>query len=565
MKSHPRNDSYEVIVVGAGAAGLSAAIFAAQSGAKTLVIERTGSIGGTSALSGGWMWVPGASRAKSAAEDSRQTTLAYIHAIAGEHYRTDLVDAYLDHAPDVVRRLERLGLKLSHAETAPDYNELCPGALKGGRAISADSWDARRLGKRRRDIRRPLTSMRVFGVVPQLGVELDNFVRANQSPASFIYVARKIAAATIQTILYGRPTRLTNGNALVGQLYKIAIDSGVRFLLQSRVTDLSAENGRVNEVEVTSPWGQACLGARGGVILTCGGISHNLEWTKKYFPHVRAGLTHSSATIAEHDGDAIRLAQAWRPRFVGAVSQPAAWAPVTVFGSSAQHIFPHLRSIGLPGLVALNQNGERFTNEADSYHDFGQSLIRDSQGRTKAGAYLMADAATMGKYGVGYAKPFPIPRFSYYQSGYLVKGRTLDEIARKCGFNPETLKQTIAQYNADADQGIDSRFSRGDTFYNRFRGDKLHQPNPSIGPIGQGPYYAIPITIGDLGAFAGLDIDAGARALNEDSQPIPGLFVAGSASVSPFGGGYPGYGAMLGPAIVMGAIAGQQAAADARA
>lgn len=561
----PGPHSYDVIVVGAGAAGLSAAIFAAKAGAKTLVVERSQRVGGTSALSGGWMWLPGASRSEAARSDSREQARAYVEALAGEHFRPDIVDAFLDSAPETLQALEGLGLKLVHAEAAPDYEEDAPGAVRGGRAISADSWSSRKLGRKRHHIRRPLKSMTVFGVVPQIGVELDNFVRANQSVKSFVFVASKIAAATFQRILFGGTTRLTNGNSLVGQLYRIALDAGVGFMLDARVESLASSQDGSAEVAVDSPWGSLRLAARGGVVLACGGISHDEATTSLHFPHVGEGLRHHSVTTAEHDGEALRLAKPFDASFTARVGQPAAWAPVTVFGRGGSEIFPHLRSIGLPGLIAVNRDGRRFTNEADSYHAFGQSLIADAHGRDEAGAVLIADAHTMRKYGIGYAKPFPIPRFAYYRKGYLSKGRSLDAIARDFGMDAETLRQTVAEYNADAERGTDSRFGRGSTFYNRFRGDKNHEPNPSVGPIGAGPYFAAPIVIGDLGAFAGLDVDGRSRVLDASGAPFEWLFAAGTAAVSPFGGGYPGYGAMLGPAMVMGAVAGKQAAERASA
>ncbi|WP_053384503.1 FAD-dependent oxidoreductase [Leucobacter celer] len=555
--------SYDVIVVGAGAAGLSAAIFAAQSGASVLVLERSASIGGTSALSGGWMWLPGASRAEAAQADSREAAETYIRSIAGDRYRSDLVAAYLDGVPPVFEVLERSGLRAVHAETAPDYSEHAPGAVSGGRAISADAWSAHGLGRRRRDVRRPLRSMRVFGVVPQLGDELNDFVQANRSLGSFARVAVKIAAAALQTICFGRPTRLTNGNSLVAQLYRIALDAGAEFVLGARVEELTATGARVDGVVAVRAGQSLRLSSRGGVILACGGISHNGDLAAKYFTHVGRGLAHCSVTTAEHDGEAVRLSAPFASRFAEDVEQPAAWAPVTAFGVEGREVFPHLRSIGLPGLIAVNADGSRFTNEADSYHDFGQALIADGEGRSAARAYLIADARTMNTYGIGYAKPLPIPRLAYYRNGYLVKGRTLDEIARKCGVDAEVLRRAVAEYNADAEQGIDTRFGRGETFYNRFRGDKGHRPNPSLGPIGRAPYYASPITIGDLGSFVGLDVDRHARVLGESGEPVEGLYAAGTAAVSPFGGAYPGYGAMLGPAVVMGALAGEWAAATA--
>jgi len=554
----------DVLVVGSGAAGLAAAVSAAQGGLRVLLLERDEVLGGTSAISGGWLYLPGNERGAKRVGDTRSDVTSYLRQLAGAEYQSDRVEAFLDAVPEMVDFFERdTAVRFAYPDNAPDYHLELAGARVGGRAICAEPFDARELGDKRLLLRPPMTSMSVFGVVPQIGPDLQQFIEANQSIRSFAYVAHRVLRNWGQRVRYRRGTELANGSALVAGLIKSADDLGVEFRTAARVEGLISQDGVVTGARVSTRDGLITFRADRGVVLACGGFSHDQALRTAVFPHSRAGQDHHSATAASSDGDARRLASEVGGVFLTEVTQPAAWAPVSVFrgpGGSTR-LFPHLRGIGLPGLIAVNRKGQRFTNEADSYHDFGQAMLKDSVGEPDVHAFLLADAQTMHRYGIGYAKPWPVPRLRYRKNGYLYVGRTLGELAKAAGIDPEGLVRAVTEFNRHAREGKDPAFHRGESEYNTFRGDKHHRPNPSIGPVERGPFYATRISIGDLGTFAGLATDESSRVLDEDGLPIEGLFAAGSAAASVFGGAYPGYGAMLGPGMTFGYKIGRDLAA----
>ncbi|MBX6745666.1 MAG: FAD-binding protein, partial [Acetobacteraceae bacterium] len=216
-----------------------------------------------------------------------------------------------------------------------------------------------------------------------------------------------------------------------------------------------------------------------------------------------------------------------------------------------------------PGVIGVTRHGKRFTNEANSYHDYVQAMLRACSGEEEVASWLIADHPTVRRYGLGFAKPFPVPIGQYVRSGYLQRGRTLRELAQRTGIDPAGLEATIATYNEAARRGEDPEFGRGSTAYNRYLGDALVRPNPCVAPIETGPFYALKLVPGDLGTFAGLRADADARVLDREGRVIPGLYAAGNDLASIMGGNYPGGGITLGPAMTFGYIAARYMAAAA--
>jgi succinate dehydrogenase/fumarate reductase flavoprotein subunit len=218
--------------------------------------------------------------------------------------------------------------------------------------------------------------------------------------------------------------------------------------------------------------------------------------------------------------------------------------------------FPHLLDRYKPGVIGVLKNGRRFTNESNSYHDVGVAMIESKQGRD-TGMWLVCDQATIGKYGLGYAKPAPMPLAPFVRNGYLVKGATLRELADKAGIDAQGLEETVRRYNEAAPRGEDPAFGRGSTSFNRYLGDAGHKPNPCVAPIGKGPYYALRVVMGDLGTFDGITTDVVGRVLDSRNQPIEGLYAVGNDRASVMGGNYPGAGITLGPIMTFGYITGR--------
>ncbi|MGN0146744.1 MAG: FAD-dependent oxidoreductase [Arthrobacter koreensis] len=554
----------DVLVVGSGAAGMAAAIKAAHQGLRVIVAEKSPHFGGTTALSAGWAWVPGNPRGAAASGDSREDIERYLRALAPDTYNEAGAAGFLDTVAEAISFFEQsTEVVFSYPEKAPDYQMDLPGAKLGGRAILPADADARMLGSRRRELQPYLSSYTVFGYMPQVGPDLSQFLHANQSVKSFTYVAAKLLKTWTDIVLFRQPLKRTNGSALMTRMVRSALDAGVQIWTNAPVRSLTMDgSGRVTGAELGGKHAGP-VSARLGVILAGGGFSGDREFRTRYFPHDRTGDEHFTPTQG-HDGSSARMALAAGGSINAAVSSVGSWAPVTVFTylrTGAQRLFPHLRQIGLPGMITVDRHGRRFGNEALSYHDFGGAMIRHHEAEEDTYAWVVGDAKLMHKYGIGFAKPWPIPRLSYYRTGFLHRGRTVEALAEKIGVDPDGLRETIAQFNQDARKGEDTRFGRGSTAYNHFRGDPEHKPNPNLAPLDKGPYYAVKVHMGDLGTFAGIDVDSRSAVIRPDGTRVPGLFAVGASAVSVFGGGYPGYGSHIGPALVFGYRMGRDIAA----
>ncbi|MFC0450586.1 FAD-dependent oxidoreductase [Rhodococcus jostii] len=550
----------DLLVIGSGAAGMAAALKAASEGHSVIVAEKSQWLGGTTAISGGWAWVPG-NKQGVAQGDTRQEIETYIRALAKDSYKAEMVDTFLDEVPEAIDWLERdTDVEFVYPEMAPDYQMDAPGAKPSGRAISGKVVDARTLGENRLRLRPYLDTYTVFGYMPEVGPDIAQFLHANQSWKSFAYVSKKLLKTWVETVLCRRSFDRTNGNSLMVRMVSSAAKLGIRMWTETPVTKiLQSENGVVTGA-VLGGVHAGTVEARLGVVIAAGGYSSDATLRAECWGHDPHGDNHFTPTVG-HDGDNVRLAAPLGGHVDTDVHEPAAWAPVTVFTGlrGQQRIFPHLRAFGLPGLIAVNRKGERFANESSSYHDFGMAMIEENAGADETFGYIIADSKAMKKYGIGYAKPWPIPQGYFTKTGFLHKADTVEELARTIGIDAAGLKQTLAEFNTGAAKGEDPKFNRGSNWFHHFKGDMEHQPNPNLEPLDKGPYYAAKIQMGDLGAYSGLAVDRHSQVLDDDKQPIPGLFAAGSAAVSIFGGGYPGYGANIGPALVFGYTIGRDA------
>lgn len=545
----------DLLVVGSGASGMAAAIRAAHDGLNVIVAEKSPHFGGTTALSAGWSWVPGNPKGTAATGDTREETEEYLKALAPDTFNEAGVAGFLDTVPEAIDFFENeTEVVFSYPEKAPDYQMDLPGAKLGGRAILPSDADVRMLGGRRREIQPYMSTYTVFGYMPQVGPDLTQFLHANQSIKSLTYVAKKLLKTWADTLVFRQPMKRTNGSALMVRMVKSALDAGVRVWTTTPVERLTTDDSGAVTGAVLGGKHAGTVTARLGVVLAGGGFSGDDELRKKYFPHDVHGTEHFTPTQG-HDGSSARMALAVGGEISQKVSSVASWAPVTVFkalSNGTQRLFPHLRQIGLPGMITVDRHGKRFGNEALSYHDFGGAMLKHHENESDVFAWIIGDKKLMDKYGIGYAKPWPVPRGYFHQNGFLRKGKTVKALAEEIGVDPVGLEKTIERFNRDAIAGNDTEFGRGSTAYNHFRGDMEHKPNPNLAPLLKGPFYAAKVRMGDIGTFAGIDVDERSRVIREDGSPVQGLYSVGAAAVSVFGGGYPGYGSHIGPALVFG-------------
>ncbi|MDE5442604.1 FAD-dependent oxidoreductase [Bradyrhizobium sp. CSA207] len=571
MTGNERNagETYEcdVLVAGSGASGMSAAITARYRGLDVLIVEKEPRFGGTTARSGGWLWIPGTSLARAyGIEETPEQARIYLRHEAGNNFDAARVDAFLSAGPEAVDFFTtKTALRFDMPLVFPDYHAEAPGGAQGGRSMVTRPFDGRELGDLIKTLGMPLPELTVFGMMLGSGKEIIHFMRVTKSVSSAVYVAKRLSRHLMDVLRYGRGMTLTNGNALAGRLAKSALDLKIPMWLSSPVRELTVENGAVTGAIVTREGRDVRVRARHGVVLACGGFPHDVERRKKMFPHAPTGNEHYSPGPTGNTGDGLRLAESAGGHIEDRLPNAAAWVPVslTTRKDGSKGVMPHFIDRAKPGVIAVMRDGKRFANEGNSYHDFVQAMVKAAKPGDEIAAFLVCDHKTLRKYGLGCVPPFPMPLGHHLRTGYLMRGDTLEALAAKAGIDAKTFVATVAQFNATAPQGFDAAFGKGSKAYNRYQGDALHGPNPCVAPLENGPFYAIKMVVGDLGTYAGIVIDENARALDAEGRVIPGLYAAGNDMASIMGGNYPGAGITLGPALTFGYIAGRHLADSA--
>jgi succinate dehydrogenase/fumarate reductase flavoprotein subunit len=560
----------DLLVAGSGAGGLSTAVVAAHLGLKVIVVEKDSQFGGTTAWSGGWMWVPRNPLAVAAGiVESIDAPLNYLRHELGDGCNEPLVRTFLENAPHMVTFFrEQTALQFIDGNVIPDFHGNSPDAATGGRSVCAAPFDGRQLGEHIRHLKPPLRETAPWGMGIASGADIRHFFNAMRSWSSFAYVTRRVLRHWRDRLLHGCGMHLVNGNALVAALVRSALDRNVEIRLNTSLVRLVGGNqhvgGRVTGAIIHSPHGDVEVRATRGVVLACGGFPHDIARKQQLLPHAPSGREHWSAAAGSCTGEGLRAGE----EVGGSVSRnqasPAALAPVSLVprpDGSLGH-YPHLLERAKPGLISVTRDGVRFTNEANSYYDFMTDLLRVCDGKPTVEAWLVCDHAFIRHWGLGAAKPAPLPLRPYLRSGYLKRGRTLAALATECGINASALTATVARYNSQTAAGVDADFHKGETAYNRIQGDAKHGgPNPCMAPITQAPFYAVRVVPGSLGTFAGLVTDNNAQVLDSSGMPIGGLYACGNDMNSIMGGHYPSGGITLGPAMTFGYLAARHAAA----
>lgn len=562
-------DSFDLVVVGTGATGLAAAIFAHAQGLRPLLVEKTGLVGGTTSYSGGVVWVPDSRQnVESGTNDTLEESERYLDAIVANPHERDARREYLMRSGEAFACLEALTRPLFYvrAQNSPDYYPAAAGASPRGRAMTPLSTDGRELGDRFLDIRPPLPEMSLFGRQMLELMDVYHLLRARRSLRSAIHTGRLLLRDLRDRLLYRRyrrGTRLTGGNALVANLYKAVLDRGIPVWRHAPLVRLIAEDNRIVGVAVEREGKPTTIRASRGVILATGGF----PWSKSLREHAMeetpAGF---SATSPDSTGDGIEIATAAGARLDRRNAEGAFWTPVSVRtrrdGSVAR--FPHLMADrAKPGLIAVNKEGRRFCNEAENYHDFTRAMLGRLKNEDQQPIHLICDAPFLRKYAFGAIPPLAYERRRAVKDGYLIEARTLGDLADRIGVDREALRTTVGRYNRDAARGVDPEFGKGESAYNRYLGDAAYAPNPCVGPLDKPPFYAIRVHAGDIGTTFGLAADLHSQVLDANGEPIAGLYACGNDRNSVMAGYYPSGGITIGPAITFAYLAVLHAAGRA--
>ncbi len=548
----------DLLVIGSGAAGLSTAITAKKRGLDVVVVEKEAVFGGTTALSGGVLWIPASSHGRQQnPTETREAVRTYLMQETGSFYDETAVGAFLDNGPKMVDFFERETAMKFIPTLYPDYHPDLPGGAGLGRSILAEPFDIRGLGKDMARLKPPLRTITFMGMMfNSSNADLKHFFHATKSLRSFLYVARRLVNHVWELARYGRAIHVTSGNALAARLAQSALDLGIPILTSSPATGILIEKDRAVGALIGGVQGNRRISARRGVVLACGGFPQDVQRIAKAYPHLRRGGVHLSPTPVGNTGDGLAMAEAVGGTADIRYEDSAAWMPVSrvPYADGGFGVFPHLLDRYKPGIIGVLRNGKRFTNESNSYHDVGAALIRACAGEQETAMWLVCDRTAIAKYGLGYAKPAPIPLGGLVRRGYLIKGATLADLARNAGIDTAGLEITVREYNLGAVNGEDSAFGRGRTAFNRYLADPEHHPNPCVAPLTQGPFYAVKVVMGDLGTFDGIRTSVVGEVLRRNGSPIEGLYAVGNDRASVMGGKYPGAGITHGPNMTFGYI-----------
>ncbi|NLD56014.1 MAG: FAD-binding protein [Burkholderiaceae bacterium] len=555
----------DLVVAGAGAGGMAAALTARILGLDVLIAEKTDRVGGSTAISGGAVWLPGNHQAAQAGHpDTRERIDAYMAATVGEAAPARVLDTYIAAGPRMLEFLSaRTHLQLVARTYSPDYYPDRAGASFGGRALDPAEFDGRLLGRDFARLRDPLPEFMVLGGMMVNMNDVWHLLAATRSFTSWRHGMRLIRRYASDRLRgYHRGTRLVLGNALAARLFRSVLDRAISVWLESPIESLErgGPDGPVTGAVIRHDGRSVRVRARRGVVIATGGFAWDKTLRGETFPEPTGPWSMAPAGNA---GDGIRVARAVGGTLRAGNLSPAFWAPVSVLEREDGSIirYPHLVwDRAKPGLIAVNASGRRFVNEATSYHEFVIGMYRSHRDVPSVPAFLLADHDFMERFGLGLALPGGRPRQHLVKAGYLVKANDLAALAAALRLPAEQLQRTVERYNEHAARGEDPDFGKGSTEYNRYLGAPNHRPNPCLAPIVKPPFYAVRVYPGDIGTALGLAVDDQARVLDAAGDPIEGLYCAGNDMGSVLAGAYPGPGITLGPALTFGYVAGMSAA-----
>jgi 3-oxosteroid 1-dehydrogenase len=552
----PWDREVDVLVFGSGAAGMASALVAAQEGLQVLLCEKSPLIGGTTAISGGEMWIPNSRHSRAQGiDDSVDNAARYWEAEVGEPGAGPHRSTYLRRAPEAIEYLERhTELRFRAVTPHPDYHQDLPGASAGGRPLATLPFDGRRLGADFELLRPPRKDFMVFGGMMVTRDDIVALLKPLASWKAFVASASLVGRFLRDRLTHSRGTRLVLGNALVARMLFSLRAKGVEIAVESPLQSLVRDGATVTGAVVRANGQALRIRARRGVVLATGGFAADPVLRGKYMK----GLPVEHALCFSGDtGDALTAALAVGAAVDDTPRTPAYWMPASVLKAAdgTHTAFPHIRDRARPGLIIVNARGRRFVNESASYHDVSLAMFEQVAQGVALPAWAVCDRRFIRRHGLGMIKPVWQRLASYVKAGYLVEGGTIGELAGRIGVDAATLTATVARHNASAIAGVDDEFGKGRTVYNRHYGDPSHRPNPCLAPIEHGPFYAVALAPAPIGTAVGLRIDVNANVLDAHGVAIGGLYACGNDMASVTRGAYPGPGSTIGPGIVFAYLA----------
>jgi 3-oxosteroid 1-dehydrogenase len=546
----------DLLVFGSGVGGFSAGIFGRKQGLDVLICEKEPVVGGTTATSGGFAWVPNTAQAKAAgAVDSIENARTYLRHELGNHYRADLVDAFLEAGPEAMADLQDGTEVVYDYVRWPDYHADQVGGVIEGRTLEPRRYDGRKLGRDFELIRPPIRRLMLLGGMSVDKRKVDDFLNPFRSAGVFVRVVKTFARYAADRVRYSRGTDIGAGNALIARMLYTLRQLGAEIWVNAPLVELIREGQGVVGAVVRHQGQQKRIRARRGVVLATGGFPHNVKMREELGPeHPHRHSVGWQANV----GEGINAA-----RHIGAVIDhdvvgPGLWQPSSILkhkdGNEETILYGYLDR-GKPGVIAVDASGKRFVNESNSYHDIGEAMFRNGVARGNR-FYFICDRKFVWKRGLGLIRPFQPSLRPYARRGYITVADTIEDLARRIDVDPVGLAETVRKHNEYARTGVDPEFRRGENPFNSILlGDPEVKPNPNLGPITSAPFIALQIHPSTLGTSIGLKINADAQVLDAQDRPIEGLYASGQDISPVMRGYYPGGGINIGPAIVFAYIA----------
>ncbi|GHF64447.1 3-oxosteroid 1-dehydrogenase [Amycolatopsis bartoniae] len=557
MHREAADGEYDVVVVGSGAAGMTAALAAAEQGLRAVVLEKAAKFGGSTARSGGGVWIPNnevlqAADSRRRDPDTPEQARAYLEAIVGDVVPAELRNTFLERGPEVVSFVQRTTpLRFQWVPGYSDYHPEAPGGRASGRSVEPVPLDGRLLGEELTHLEPPYSAAPLGVPITQADYRwLSLIARHPHGVARLLSLGGRWFAGRIT-----RKQLLAMGQALAAGLRVGLLQAGVPVGLDTPFADLVTEDGRVTGV--VTQHGDV-VRARLGVVLAAGGFEHNEEMRTKY-QRQPIGTAWTVGARA-NTGDAITAGM----KLGAAVDlmDDAWWGPTIPLTGGPWFA---LAERSRPGCLMVDTRGERFVNESAPYVEAVHAMYGPGDGPGEhIPTWLVFDQRYRNRYmftGIGPRQPLP---GRWFKAGVAAKASSLRSLAERIEIPPDALEQTVRRFNGFARNGVDEDFGRGQSAYDHYYGDPRNKPNPSLGPLDQAPYYAVRIVPGDLGTKGGLRTDPHARVLREDGSVIPGLYAAGNTSAAVMGHTYAGPGATIGPAMVFGYLAAAHLATENR-
>ncbi|MFV0645921.1 MAG: FAD-binding protein [Sphingomonadaceae bacterium] len=562
----PLEEEYDLVIVGSGGGSMTAALIARDMGKSAVILEKMDRFGGSTSFSGGVWWVPNNSLLKEAGvADSFEKSREYFDNVVtyeGPGVTPERRDAFLKAGPQMIDYLRGKGLKVRRPfDDWPDYYDNLPGGLPEGRSLMADALDLNDLGewKDHLAIYPPMTGIPLGPEeFPVLFMMKRNWAGKKK--------AVKFGLKSISNKLAGRVIA-TNGGAIQGRMLQIALREGLNLQRSTPVTDFIVEDGKVVGVVAEQNGQEVRVRARDGVIVNVGGYSRNGAFRAK----VTDGPTDATWTSA-NPGDTGEVIE--RMMDIGAATDcldtawwvltsrnlDGSWPDEAYDQTGALRPFMHHLDLSMPHLMMVDQNGKRFADESGAYMEIGERMYQRNRetGGKAIPAFVIFEQRNRDRYPWGPAAPGTTPK-KWLESGYMKKADTLAELAGLCGIDPDGLQEEAERFNQFCRDGKDPDFGRGSRVFDRTHGDPTLEPNPSLGGIEKGPFYAVAMYPGDVGTAGGVVADQYARVLKEDGSVIPGLYAVGNSTASVFGRCYPAAGASIGASFTFGYVAAHHA------